>query len=133
MLNGQSQKHKGGILLTAVYTLALTGVILLYLIGDFQTATEFSLRTKNFYQMKIMTELFLSDYQQGLISETSSGKIFYNTGYLNYQFQETQLIITAYAGKDKRTHIEKIHQLETVDSESDTEIESSSEEISKEE
>ena len=58
MPNGRFPKHNGGILLTAILMVGMMSMLLLFLLSNYRTAAEFSSRTRRYYEMQIMTELF---------------------------------------------------------------------------
>ncbi len=121
MPNGRSQKNKGGILLTAVFSVFIMSILLLFLMDDMRILTDFSYRTRCVYEMKIMKELFLTDYL-ALPEENRAerGEVTYTSGTLNYQLEKDELKITALVNGYQRTFSEKLTN-DTTSSESSTE------------
>lgn len=105
MANGRFLNYQGGILITAIFTIGLLSTFLFFLIGNYRNAVEFSTRTRRYYEMRIMTELFLKDYSE-ITHGTTSGSAHYNTGDIQYIMQDNQLIVTAFAGKYKQVYRE---------------------------
>jgi O-glycosyl hydrolase len=122
MVNGRF-KYQGGILITAIFTIGLLSALLMFLIGNYRNALEFSTRTRRYYEMRIMTELFLQDYSQVPAEKNMKGEVYYNTGKISYSVQENRLIVTAYAGKYQQTYQEVLKESDTENVGNNTESE----------
>lgn len=117
----RTNTHYGGILMTTIFTLGLMSLLLVFLLGNYRSVSEFSLRTRRFYEMKIMTQLFLADYPKLSEQDQQKGEVHYNVGTISYQRKDTDLFINAFSGKYKQTHTEKLQTNKTDTSTSDTE------------
>lgn len=129
----RSNTHQGGILMTTIFTLGLMSLLLLFLLGSYRSVAEFSLRTRRFYEMKIMTQLFLADYPKLPEQDQQKGEIRYNVGSISYRRHDEELFITAFVGKYKQIHTEKLQINKTDIRTSDTENKSTLPEIEKQE
>lgn len=89
MVIGKSNKHQGGILLSAVMMVGLVSLLFLTVIENTKLTTDFSVKTLHFYQAKIMSELFWQDYQK--TEMLSKGEAVYNTGKIFYEEKDGQL------------------------------------------
>ncbi|MGX7196046.1 competence type IV pilus minor pilin ComGG [Enterococcus olivae] len=122
MENGRSRKYKGSILLTAIFLVSFMSMLSLLLLSNYRVVTEFSFRTRQYYEMKIMTHLFLADYPLLSSEEQKEGQIKYNKGAVVYRLENEQLVVTAMAGKYKYVHYETVSQeIETSLSTTETE------------
>ncbi|MCF1618036.1 hypothetical protein LQF61_11195 [Tetragenococcus koreensis] len=111
MGNGRSTRHKGGVLLTAVFTVAIISVLLLFLSENYRLQAQFTRNTREYYEIQIIKELFLTDYQA--LPENKrpqKGEAVYNQGKLSYEKEKDQLMLTISVGKRKRNFKEKIEE-----------------------
>ncbi|GMA48396.1 competence type IV pilus minor pilin ComGG [Tetragenococcus muriaticus] len=109
MENGQSKKHRGGVLLTAVFTVVMMSILLLFLTENYRIQAQFTQRTRQYYEVQIIKELFLTDYQA--LSEEKrpqKGEAIYNRGKLNYERDKDHLIITVNVEEQKKEFKEAI-------------------------
>ncbi|GAA3018338.1 competence type IV pilus minor pilin ComGG [Tetragenococcus solitarius] len=111
MENGRSKKHEGGVLLTAVFTVVILSVLLLFLSENYRIQAQFTRRTREYYEIQIIKELFLTDYEALAEHERSKkGEVIYNQGTLSYEQKNDQLVFTINVGEQKRSFKEKIEK-----------------------
>ena len=60
MVNGQSRKHQGSVFILAILTISLLSLLFLSMAQNARITTLFTGRSKRYYEMAIMKELFLS-------------------------------------------------------------------------
>ncbi|WP_122645913.1 competence type IV pilus minor pilin ComGG [Enterococcus mediterraneensis] len=92
MGNGSSTKHKGGIMLSAVFLVFIFSVLLLTALENHRLATTFAIRTQKLYVAKTMKEMFWYEYLRQKDPQ-SSGSVAFNQGLLRYQSQSELLRI----------------------------------------
>ncbi|OJG11702.1 hypothetical protein RU93_GL000935 [Enterococcus aquimarinus] len=81
--------------------------------------TLFTGRSKRYYEMAIMKELFLAEYVATPPAQrASSGEIFYSTGSVSYVYQAPYLLMTA-STSDYQKKFEVV--IEEVDGQDETE------------
>ena len=96
MVNGQSLKHQGSVFILAILTISLLSLLFLSMAQNARITTLFTGRSKRYYEMAIMKELFLAEYVATPPAQrASSGKIFYSTGSVSYVYQAPYLLMTA--------------------------------------
>lgn len=131
MPNGPSRHYKGGILLITAVTVVVMSALLLFFTDDLKITANFSYQTQCIYKMKIMKELFLTDYFA--ISEEkrpASGEVTYTTGSLMYECQEKQLKITTIVDDYQRVFNEKLPIATDEITESDSQLKNETNETS---
>lgn len=127
--NGHSLKHKGSILLTAILLTGLMSILSLLLLSNYRVVAEFSFRTRQYYEMRIMISLFLADYPNLPPEQQQNGEVYYNKGKVSYRLEKTQLVVTAHVGKYQTVYYEPLMK-ETEETISSTEMEKEIEEKS---
>lgn len=111
MGSGQSEKHEGGVLLTAVFTVVIMSVLLLFLSENYRLQAQFTRRTREYYEIRIIRELFLTDYQALPESKRpKKGEAIYNQGKLSYEQKNSQLSLIVNVGEQKRSFKEEIKE-----------------------
>ena len=96
MVNGQSLKHQGSVFILAILTISLLSLLFLSMAQNARITTLFTGRSKRYYEMAIMKELFLAEYVATPPAQrASSGEIFYSTGSVSYVYQAPYLRMTA--------------------------------------
>lgn len=96
MVNGQSRKHQGSVFILAILTISLLSLLFLSMAQNARITTLFTGRSKRYYEMAIMKELFLAEYVATPPAQrASSGEIFYSTGSVSYVYQAPYLRMTA--------------------------------------
>lgn len=96
MVNGQSRKHQGSVFILAILTISLLSLLFLSMAQNARITTLFIGRSKRYYEMAIMKELFLAEYVATPPAQrASSGEIFYSTGSVSYVYQAPYLRMTA--------------------------------------
>ena len=96
MVNGQSRKHQGSVFILAILTISLLSLLFLSMAQNARITTLFTGRSKRYYEMAIMKELFLAEYVATPPAQrVSSGEIFYSTGSVSYVYQAPYLLMTA--------------------------------------
>lgn len=96
MVNGQSRKHQGSVFILAILTISLLSLLFLSMAQNARITTLFTGRSKRYYEMAIMKELFLAEYVATPPAQrASSGEIFYSTGSVSYVYQAPYLLMTA--------------------------------------
>ena len=96
MVNGQSRKHQGSVFILAILTISLLSLLFLSMAQNARITTLFTGRSKRYYEMAIMKELFLAEYVATPPAQrASSGEIFYSTGSISYVYQAPYLLMTA--------------------------------------
>ena len=96
MVNGQSLKHQGSVFILAILTISLLSLLFLSMAQNARITTLFTGRSKRYYEMAIMKELFLAEYVATPPAQReSSGEIFYSTGSVSYVYQAPYLRMTA--------------------------------------
>lgn len=96
MVNGQSRKHQGSVFILAILTISLLSLLFLSMAQNARITTLFTGRSKRYYEMAIMKELFLAEYVAiPPAQRASSGEIFYSTGSVSYVYQAPYLRMTA--------------------------------------
>ena len=119
MVNGQSRKHQGSVFILAILTISLLSLLFLSMAQNARITTLFTGRSKRYYEMAIMKELFLAEYVATPPAQrASSGKIFYSTGSVSYVYQAPYLLMTA-ATSDYQKKFEVV--IEEVDGKQETE------------
>lgn len=119
MVNGQSHKHQGSVFILAILTISLLSLLFLSMAQNARITTLFTGRSKRYYEMAIMKELFLAEYVATPPAQrASSGKIFYSTGSVSYVYQAPYLLMTA-ATSDYQKKFEVV--IEEVDGKQETE------------
>lgn len=119
MVNGQSRKHQGSIFILAILTISLLSLLFLSMAQNARITTLFTGRSKRYYEMAIMKELFLAEYVAiPPAQRASSGEVFYSTGSVSYVYQAPYLLMTA-ATSDYQKKFEVV--IEEVDGQEETE------------
>ena len=119
MVNGQSRKHQGSVFILAILTISLLSLLFLSMAQNARITTLFTGRSKRYYEMAIMKELFLAEYVATPPAQrASSGEIFYSTGSVSYVYQAPYLLMTA-ATSDYQKKFEVV--IEEVDGQDETE------------
>lgn len=96
MVNGQSLKHQGSVFILAILTISLLSLLFLSMAQNARITTLFTGRSKRYYEMAIMKELFLAEYVAiPPAQRASSGEMFYSTGSVSYVYQAPYLLMTA--------------------------------------
>lgn len=120
MVNGQSRKHQGSVFILAILTISLLSLLFLSMAQNARITTLFTGRSKRYYEMAIMKELFLAEYVATPPAQReSSGEIFYSTGSVSYVYQAPYLLMTA-ATSDYQKKFEVV-VIEEVDGQQETE------------
>ena len=111
MGNGRSKKHEGGVLLTAVFTVVVLSILLLFLAENYRIQAQFTRRTRQYYEAQIIKELFLTDYQALAENKRSkSGEVTYNQGKLSYEKKDDHLVLTVYVDGQARKFEETVEK-----------------------
>lgn len=119
MVNGQSLKHQGSVFILAILTISLLSLLFLSMAQNARITTLFTGRSKRYYEMAIMKELFLAEYVATPPAQrASSGEIFYSTGSVSYVYQAPYLLMTA-STSDYQKKFEVV--IEEVDGQQETE------------
>ena len=119
MVNGQSLKHQGSVFILAILTISLLSLLFLSMAQNARITTLFTGRSKRYYEMAIMKELFLAEYVATPPAQrASSGEIFYSTGSVSYVYQAPYLLMTA-STSDYQKKFEVV--IEEVDGQEETE------------
>ena len=119
MVNGQSRKHQGSVFILAILTISLLSLLFLSMAQNARITTLFTGRSKRYYEMAIMKELFLAEYVAiPPAQRASSGEIFYSTGSVSYVYQAPYLLMTA-STSDYQKKFEVV--IEEVDGQQETE------------
>lgn len=119
MVNGQSRKHQGSVFILAILTISLLSLLFLSMAQNARITTLFTGRSKRYYEMAIMKELFLAEYVATPPAQrASSGEIFYSTGSVSYVYQAPYLLMTA-STSDYQKKFEVV--IEEVDGQDETE------------
>lgn len=119
MVNGQSRKYQGSVFILAILTISLLSLLFLSMAQNARITTLFTGRSKRYYEMSIMKELFLAEYVATPPAQrASSGEIFYSTGSVSYVYQAPYLLMTA-ATSDYQKKFEVV--IEEVDGQQETE------------
>lgn len=119
MVNGQSLKHQGSVFILAILTISLLSLLFLSMAQNARITTLFTGRSKRYYEMAIMKELFLAEYVATPPAQrASSGEIFYSTGSVSYVYQAPYLRMTA-STSDYQKKFEVV--IEEVDGQQETE------------
>ena len=119
MVNGQSRKHQGSVFILAILTISLLSLLFLSMAQNARITTLFTGRSKRYYEMAIMKELFLAEnVATPPAQRASSGEIFYSTGSVSYVYQAPYLLMTA-ATSDYQKKFEVV--IEEVDGKQETE------------
>ena len=119
MVNGQSRKHQGSVFILAILTISLLSLLFLSMAQNARITTLFTGRSKRYYEMAIMKELFLAEYVATPPAQrASSGEIFYSTGSVSYVYQAPYLLMTA-STLDYQKKFEVV--IEEVDGQEETE------------
>ena len=119
MVNGQSLKHQGSVFILAILTISLLSLLFLSMAQNARITTLFTGRSKRYYEMAIMKELFLAEYVATPPAQrASSGEIFYSTGSISYVYQAPYLLMTA-STSDYQKKFEVV--IEEVDGQEETE------------
>ena len=119
MVNGQSRKHQGSVFILAILTISLLSLLFLSMAQNARITTLFTGRSKRYYEMAIMKELFLAEYVAPPPAQrASSGEIFYSTGSVSYVYQAPYLLMTA-STSDYQKKFEVV--IEEVDGQQETE------------
>lgn len=119
MVNGQSRKHQGSVFILAILTISLLSLLFLSMAQNARITTLFTGRSKRYYEMAIMKELFLAEYVATPPAQrASSGEIFYSTGSISYVYQAPYLLMTA-STSDYQKKFEVV--IEEVDGQEETE------------
>lgn len=96
MVNGQFRKHQGSVFILAILTISLLSLLFLSMAQNARITTLFTGRSKRYYEMAIMKELFLAEYVAiPPTQRASSGEVFYSTGSVSYVYQAPYLRMTA--------------------------------------
>ena len=119
MVNGQSRKHQGSVFILAILTISLLSLLFLSMAQNARITTLFTGRSKRYYEMAIMKELFLAEYVAiPPAQRASSGEMFYSTGSVSYVYQAPYLRMTA-STSDYQKKFEVV--IEEVDGQDETE------------
>ena len=119
MVNGQSRKYQGSVFILAILTISLLSLLFLSMAQNARITTLFTGRSKRYYEMAIMKELFLAEYVATPPAQrASSGEIFYSTGSVSYVYQAPYLRMTA-STSDYQKKFEVV--IEEVDGQDETE------------
>ena len=119
MVNGQSRRHQGSVFILAILTISLLSLLFLSMAQNARITTLFTGRSKRYYEMAIMKELFLAEYVATPPAQrASSGEIFYSTGSVSYVYQAPYLLMTA-STSDYQKKFEVV--IEEVDGQQETE------------
>ncbi len=119
MVNGQSRKHQDSVFILAILTISLLSLLFLSMAQNARITTLFTGRSKRYYEMAIMKELFLAEYVATPPAQrASSGEIFYSTGSVSYVYQAPYLLMTA-STSDYQKKFEVV--IEEVDGQQETE------------
>ena len=119
MVNGQSRKHQGSVFILAILTISLLSLLFLSMAQNARITTLFTGRSKRYYEMAIMKELFLAEYVAiPPAQRASSGEMFYSTGSVSYVYQAPYLRMTA-STSDYQKKFEVV--IEEVDGQEETE------------
>ena len=119
MVNGQSRKYQGSVFILAILTISLLSLLFLSMAQNARITTLFTGRSKRYYEMAIMKELFLAEYVATPPAQrASSGEIFYSTGSISYVYQAPYLLMTA-STSDYQKKFEVV--IEEVDGQEETE------------
>ncbi|MFC4697297.1 competence type IV pilus minor pilin ComGG [Enterococcus aquimarinus] len=119
MVNGQSRKYQGSVFILAILTISLLSLLFLSMAQNARITTLFTGRSKRYYEMAIMKELFLAEYVATPPAQrASSGEIFYSTGSVSYVYQAPYLLMTA-STSDYQKKFEVV--IEEVDGQDETE------------
>ena len=119
MVNGQSLKHQGSVFILAILTISLLSLLFLSMAQNARITTLITGRSKRYYEMAIMKELFLAEYVATPPAQrASSGEIFYSTGSVSYVYQAPYLLMTA-STSDYQKKFEVV--IEEVDGQQETE------------
>lgn len=119
MVNGQSRKYQGSVFILAILTISLLSLLFLSMAQNARITTLFTGRSKRYYEMAIMKELFLAEYVATPPAQrASSGEIFYSTGSVSYVYQAPYLLMTA-STSDYQKKFEVV--IEEVDGQEETE------------
>ncbi|HLQ40475.1 MAG TPA: competence type IV pilus minor pilin ComGG [Tetragenococcus sp.] len=106
MVNGSSNKTAAGILLTGVVTVVVMSILLLFLVENYQVQARFMYSTREYYEVQLIKELFLTDYLADLpTKKQDSGQVNYNKGTLEYKKEDEKLQLTICVKKQKRNFI----------------------------
>ena len=87
------RRHKGGILLTALFV-QLLSLMLLLVLENSRTTALFYTKTIETYEALIMSELFHAEFLQNELEDR--GTRFYNVGKLTYERRGQSLQIECY-------------------------------------
>lgn len=88
-------KYRGSLLLIAIVTMGVLSLLYLGMAESYRTSTLFFQRTKEYYQIKIMQELFLNEFLS--VPEDQrlpSGEVHYNVGKVAFTYQAPNLDLT---------------------------------------
>lgn len=119
MVNGQSRKYQGSVFILAILTISLLSLLFLSMAQNARITTLFTGRSKRYYEMAIMKELFLAEYVAiPPAQRASSGEMFYSTGSVSYVYQAPYLRMTA-STSDYQKKFEVV--IEEVDGQDETE------------
>lgn len=109
MGNGSSTRHEGGVLITAVVTVVIMSLLLIFLVENYQLQVRFTKSTREYYEIQLIRELFLTDYlAQEKEEQADSGQVTYNKGRVEYKKTDEKLSVTIYVEKQKRQFSEVI-------------------------
>ncbi|MEI5995051.1 competence type IV pilus minor pilin ComGG [Candidatus Enterococcus mansonii] len=107
-------RHKGGILLTALLFTFLFSFIFILVLEDFKLSQHFSVQTKDYYTAKTIARLFVSTIKKQKVIE-KSGRQQFSEGILEYEYDKKTLKIIININK-KYYQFQERYQLETVES-----------------
>lgn len=109
LVNGQSHKYRGSIFLLAVLSIGILSVLFLSMAENTRITTYFTGRTRHYYQMGIMKEMFLAEYLTLPENQRpATGEVVYNTGKITYTYQTPNLVIRAVTSRYQKQYQEKV-------------------------
>ncbi|MHC5268889.1 competence type IV pilus minor pilin ComGG [Enterococcus sp. LJL98] len=121
MENGRFHNFRGSIFLLAIVTISLLSVLFLSLTENVRVTGYFVSRSRHYYHMGIMKEMFLSSYLKLPENERAKeGEVLFNTGKIRYTYREPTLAIIAETSRYKRVYEEKILLEKSEDTEDST-------------
>lgn len=88
-------KYRGSLLLIAIVTMGILSLLYLGMAESYRTSTLFFQRTKEYYQIQIMKELFLNEFLNLPENQRlESGEVQYNVGKVAFTYQAPNLNLT---------------------------------------
>lgn len=107
--NGRFRRYRGSIFLLAILTISILSLLFLSLAENMKITSFFTIRSKDYYQMAIMKELFLTEYLNYPEEKRPiKGKVIYNTGHILYTYEEPKLKMTAMTSRYQQEYEEQL-------------------------